>query len=62
MFLAIFITYTLFSALLAGWLYGADNNEFWFFFAFLWPLLFILVPILVVGYIGYKLRDFFNRM
>jgi hypothetical protein len=54
-------TYIIIYALIAGWLYGYDNDETWFGVALLWPFVPFVAIILLIAWIGYKANKFLSR-
>lgn len=57
-----FIVYIVIYAFIAGWMYGCDGNELWYFFALFWPLLPICAIILGIGYISYRVKRYFDGL
>jgi hypothetical protein len=56
-----FLGYIVIYALIAGWLYGNDREEWWFFFALFWPFIPVVAIIVGIGWIGYKANKFFSK-
>ena len=53
--------YIIIYALVAGWLYGYDNDETWFVVALFWPFVPFVAIVLLIAWIGYKANKFLSR-
>ena len=53
--------YVIIYALVAGWLYGCDRDERWFFVALFWPFVPFVAIIIAISYVGYKAKQYFDR-
>lgn len=55
------LVYFVIYALIAGWMYGYDREEMWFFVALFWPFVPFVAIIVAISYVGYKAKQYFDR-
>lgn len=60
--LVIFLCYVGITALIGGWLYATDYDDRWFYVAAIWPIIPFIVIVWLIGYAGYKAKQYFDKL